>query len=142
LQAQLSEERKNQQQWNEKEQELEEQIDTLKQKLLTSTYTIIDLRRINGKNQKSLNNYKVKVEKLKESEAQLQNTVNAQDHQLKKALAKHNEPSEREAALKRRISSLENLVEYYKNAKFSSNIEPPENTPGEYEKEAILRESD
>lgn len=83
LQAQLSEERKNQQQWNEKEQELEEQIDTLKQKLLTSTYTIIDLRRINGKNQKSLNNYKVKVEKLKESEAQLQNTVNAQDHQLK-----------------------------------------------------------
>ena len=75
-------------------------------------------------------------------EAQLQNTVNAQDHQLKKALAKNNEPSEREVALKRRISSLENLVEYYKNAKFSSNIEPPENTPGEYEKEAILRESD
>lgn len=142
LQAQLSEERKNQQQWNEKEQELEEQIDTLKQKLLTSTYTIIDLRRINGKNQKSLNNYKVKVEKLKESEAQLQNTVNAQDHQLKKALAKNNEPSEREAALKRRISSLENLVEYYKKAKFSSNIEPPENTPSEDEKEAILKESD
>lgn len=142
LQAQLSEERKNQQQWNEKEQELEEQIDTLKQKLLTSTYTIIDLRRINGKNQKSLNNYKVKVEKLKESEAQLQNTVNAQDHQMKKALAKHNGPSEREAALKRRIASLENLVEYYKNAKFSSNIEPPENALGEYEKEAILKEDD
>ena len=68
--------------------------------------------------------------------------LRAQDHQLKKALAKHNEPSEREAALKRRIASLENLVEYYKNAKFSSNIEPPENTLGEYEKEAILKESD
>ena len=142
LQAQLSEERKNQQQWNEKEQELEEQIDTLKQKLLTSTYTIIDLRRINGKNQKSLNNYKVKVEKLKESEAQLQNTVNAQDHQLKKALAKPSKPSQREAALKRRIASLENLVEYYKKAKFSSNIEPPENTPSEDGKEAILKEED
>ena len=83
LQAQLSEERKNQQQWNEKEQEWEEKIDSLKQKLLTSTHTIIDLRQINGKIQQSLNNYKVKVEKLKESEAQLQNTVNAQDHQLK-----------------------------------------------------------
>ena len=142
LQAQLSEERKNQQQWNEKEQEWEEKIDSLKQKLLTSTHTIIDLRRINGKNQKSLNNYKAKVEKLKESEAQLQNTVNVQDHQLKKALAKHNEPSEREAALKRRISSLENLVEYYKKAKFSSNNESPENTPSEDGKEAILKESD
>ena len=142
LQAQLSEERKNQQQWNEKEQEWEEKIDSLKQKLLTSTHTIIDLRQINGKIQQSLNYYKAKVEKLKESEAQLQNTVNAQDHQLKKALAKHNGPSEREAALKRRISSLENLVEYYKKAKFSSNNESPENTPGEYEKEAILKESD
>lgn len=142
LQAQLSEERKNQQQWNEKEQELEEQIDTLKQKLLTSTHTIIDLRQINGKIQQSLNYYKVKVEKLKESEAQLQNTVNAQDHQLKNALAKHNGPSEREAALKRRIASLENLVEYYKKAKFSSNIESPENTPSEYGKEAIMKEED
>ena len=68
--------------------------------------------------------------------------LRAQDCQLKKALAKHNEPSEREAALKRRIASLENLVEYYKNAKFSSNIEPPENTPSEYGKEAILKEDD
>ena len=68
--------------------------------------------------------------------------MNAQDHQLKKALAKNNEPSEREAALKRRIASLENLVEYYKKAKFSSNIEPPENTPSEDEKQAILKEDD
>ena len=83
LQAQLSEERKNQQQWNEKEQEWEEKIDSLNKQLLTSTHTIIDLRQINGKIQQSLNNYKAKVEKLKESEAQLQNTVNAQDHQLK-----------------------------------------------------------
>jgi hypothetical protein len=33
-------------------------------------------------------------------------------------------------------------VEYYKNAKFSSNIESPENTPGEDEKQAILKDSD
>lgn len=146
LQAQLSEERENQLQWNEKEKELEEKIDSLNKKLLTSTQTIIDLRQISGKIQVSLNYYKAKVEKLKESEAQLQNTVKAQDRQLKekdkqlkKALAKQSKPSEREAALKRRISSLENLVEYYKKAKFSSNIESLENTPGEHGKEAILK---
>ena len=68
--------------------------------------------------------------------------LRAQDCQLKKALAKHKEPSEREAALKRRISSLENLVEYYKKAKFSSNTESPDITSGEDEKEVILKEDD
>ena len=119
--------------------------DGLKQVLVHDSVIVVNVTK--GSNlwhvrQERLSVNVIWVEKLKESEAQLQNTVNAQDHQLKKALAKPSKPSEREAALKRRIASLENLVEYYKNAKFSSNIEPPENTPSEYGKEAILKEED
>ena len=41
--------------------------------------------------------------------------------QLKQALAKQSKPTEREKTLLRKISSLENLVEYYKKERFSSN---------------------
>lgn len=66
-----------------------------------------------------------KKKKAEEESQQLVITTN----QLNKALEKLNKASEREEALLRKISSLENLVEFYKKERFSSNNEPTGNDP-------------
>lgn len=66
-----------------------------------------------------------KKNKAEEESQQLVITTN----QLNKALEKLNKASEREEALLRKISSLENLVEFYKKERFSSNNEPTGNDP-------------
>lgn len=61
-----------------------------------------------------------KAQKLEEKKQQVivkASQLTQTKKQLKKALAKLNKASEKEAELKRRISSLENLVEYYKKKK-------------------------
>lgn len=61
-----------------------------------------------------------KAQKLEEKKQQVivkASQLTQTKNQLKKALAKLNKASEKEAELKRRISSLENLVEYYKKKK-------------------------
>ena len=113
LQTQLSQVQGKQEQWDEKEKKWNEQFVFLNKQLLVSAQTITDLRHANGKIQAILDSCKAEEEMAQ----QLAKT----NTQLKQALAKLNKASEKEKTLLRKISSLENLVEYYKKERFSSN---------------------
>ena len=113
LQTQLSQVQGKQEQWDEKEKKWNEQFVYLNKQLLVSAQTITDLRHANGKIQAILDSCKAE-EEMAQQMAQT-NTL------LKQALAKLSKASEREKTLLRKISSLENLVEYYKKERFSSN---------------------